>query len=291
MTPRGKVYLAGRVVDAAEATISVFDRGFLYGDSVYETLRVYSGVPFAFDLHLDRLYSSGERIGFALPWTRHELRTAVGLTLERANLNHAYLRIIATRGSGAIGLDPALAVEPQLVVMVLELKPIADEEYTRGRKALLVSVQRNLRAALDPQAKTGNYMNNVLAEREAKLAGADEAIMLDREGRVAEASSANVFALVDGVWCTPPLAVGILGGITRGIVLELCRRERILGEERVLWPQDLRRAPELFVCSSLREVMPVVMLDGEPVGDGRVGAATRRLLDLYRQEVRAETAA
>jgi branched-chain amino acid aminotransferase len=287
MQPR--VFVSGRIVAPEEATISVLDRGFLYGDSVYEVVRVYDGVPFAFELHLDRLLASGERIGFSLPWPRAEVRDAVATTLRAADAGDAYLRIIATRGGGPISLEPQEAQGPQLIVMALELPRPPAEVYEHGRSAYLVSVRRNIKRALDPLAKTGNYMNNVLAAGEARAHGADEAIMLDTDGRVAEGSSANVFARVDGVWTTPPLDVGILSGITRRTILELCEQNDIVADERVLWPADLAAAPEVFVCSTVREMIPIVQLNGEPVGDGLVGSETRRLHAIYRERVRAQT--
>lgn len=287
----GKILVNGRICAPEEAQISVLDRGFLYGDSVYEVLRVYDGVPFAFGEHLARLFASGERIGFVLPWTPEDLRDATQQTLEAAGLRDAYLRIVATRGHGPIGLDPALATHPELVIMALGLPPLPPQMYVDGRSATLVSVQRNLKQALDPQAKTGNYMNNVLALQEAKLRGADEAIMLDHQGRVAEGSSANVFAWIDGTWWTPPLEVGILGGITRATLLSLYRHHNVRAGERILWPADLRRAAEIFVCSSVRGIIPIVRLDDFPVADGKRGASTRRMQELYAEEVARRTRA
>lgn len=280
-----KVYLNGPIVDPEAAKISIFDRGFLYGDSVYETMRVYAGKPFAFDAHVERLQESGARVGFTLPWSREAICHAVLQTIEAAQLTEAYARIIATRGSGVLGLDPNLATDPQLIVMVLELPPLPDSMYREGRSAWLVSVQRNLAKAIDPRAKTGNYMNSVLALAEARAHQADEAIMLDHQGRVAEASSANVFAWIDDGWCTPPLNVGILSGITRRTLLQLCNQNGITAEERVLWPADLFAAEEVFLCSSVRELLPIVRIDGKPVGSGTVGPRVQALHALYRAEV------
>ena len=286
---QSRVYVSGRIVAPEEATISVFDRGFLYGDSVYEVCRVYDGVPFAFERHLERLAASGDRIGFELPWSLADVREAVAATLRAAEAGDAYLRIIATRGGGPVSLEPQEAVDPELIVLVLDLPSLPAAWYEHGRSALLVSVRRNLKRAIDPQAKTGNYMNNVLAAGEARAHGADHAIMLDSEGRVAEASSANVFARIEGVWVTPPLEIGILSGITRRTVLELCARHGIAATERVLWPADLAGAAELFICSTVREIIPIVRLDGERIASGAVGAETRRLHRLYRALVREQT--
>ena len=281
----GKVNIGGKIVDPADAKISIFDRGFLYGDSVFETMRVYRTIPFAFTEHLERLYRSGERIGFQLPWDMEVVRNKCIETIEASDLEDAYLRLIATRGSGTMGLDPSLASDPELIVLVLSLPPLPDELYEVGRTAAMVGVRRNLKKAIDPQAKTGNYINSVMAQNEAREKGAQEAIMLDNEGRVAEGSSANVFAFVDGTWFTPPLEVGILGGITRSTILSVMEKEGLSVEVGVLWPEDLKRATEVFLCSSVREMLPVVTLDGEDVGSGGVGDEYRKIRALYHQEV------
>jgi len=282
---QGCVYKNGELLSPDAATVSVFDRGFLYGDSVYETLRVYGGRPFALERHLERLAGSGERIGFDLPWGAAHIAEAVRQTVERAGLDDAYVRVIATRGSGAVSLDPGLAVEPQLLVIALPLPPLPDDLYTAGRHAWIVEVLRNAKRALDPGAKTGNYMNSVLALRDARSHGADDAIMLDREGRVTEASSANVFARVNGVWCTPPLEVGILSGITRRTLLEIADDEGIAAEERHLRGDDLLNAEEVFFCSSVRELLPIVRINGQPIADGAVGEHTKAMHRLYRKRV------
>jgi len=285
----GIVSIDGHLTPPDEAKISVFDRGFLYGDSVYETVRVYRGAPFALEIHLERLRRSGSRIGFALPWSDPELSRQIAQALTAAALGDAYLRIIATRGQGTLGIDPGLAADPRLLIFVLPLPAIPQRVYDEGRSAALVSVQRNHKRAMDPDTKTGNYMNSVLAQGEATRLQAEEAIMLDHQGRVAEASTANVFAWVDDRWCTPPLEVGLLDGITRRTILNLCQRHDVPAEERVLWPDDLRSAPEIFVCSSMREVVPIVRLDGAPVGLGTVGERVPRIHQLYREEVRKRT--
>lgn len=282
----GIVSIGGELMAPEEARISIFDRGFLYGDSVYETMRVYGGTPFALSEHLGRLERSGQLVAFELPWDETAMARSIDRALTAAGLEDAYLRVIATRGSGTLGLDPALAENPQLIIIVLPLPPLPPDLYTRGRRASLVDVRRNLKQALNPQAKTGNYMNSVLAVHAARQRSADEAIMLDVDGRVAEASSANVFALLGGVWTTPPLDVGILAGITRDTVLALCRRLGPPASERVIWPDDLRAAEAIFLCGTVRELVPIVSLDDEPVGTGTVGESFQRLLDRYRRYVR-----
>jgi branched-chain amino acid aminotransferase len=281
----GKVNIGGEIVDPGDAKISIFDRGFLYGDSVFETMRVYDSVPFAFTEHLERLYCSAERIGFELPWEIDFIRGQCLDTLKASGLSDSYLRLIATRGSGTMGLDPSLASDPQLVVLALSLPPLPLELYEKGHTAALVGVRRNLKMAIDPQAKTGNYINSVMAQNEARQRGADEAIMLDNEGRVAEGSSANVFAFVGGIWCTPPLDVGILGGITRSTILRIMESAKLPVDVRILWPEELKRASEIFLCSSVREMIPIVELDEQNVGAGDVGKGYQEIHALYQLEV------
>lgn len=278
----GKVYIQGRVCDSGDARISVFDRGFLYGDSVFETLRVYHGVPFAFGEHLERLVASGRRVGLDIPWDADHLRSVVAQTLVATELHELYLRIVVTRGTGPMNLDPTTAHDPQLIVMALPLPPLPDLMYSNGRSACLVYQGQR---AVDPQAKTGNYLNSVLAARAASSQGADEAILVDPEGRVTEASAANIFARIGGTWVTPPLNGEILSGITRKTLLRLCKQQALGSEERVILPAELVQAQEIFLCASVREIVPVVRLDGKPVGTGTVGPSTLALRALYAAEV------
>ena len=282
---KGIVYNAGAYFEPDNAKISIFDRGFLYGDSIYETLRVYKTRPFALGDHLDRFTISAEKVYFELPWSKSQLEKTVHDTITKSGLQDAYLRIIATRGGGVIGLDPSLATEPQLVVICLELPKLPEEHYTKGISAHIVDVTRNLIKSLDPQAKTGNYMNSILAVAEAKRKGAQEAIMLDYQGRVTEASASNLFAKISGVWCTPPLSVGILDGITRRAILAACKQANMPAEERMLSAQDLLNATEMFFCGSVKEVVPVILLNQKSIASGVVGDDTKRVMQLYKQFV------
>ena len=281
----GRVSIDGTIVEPQDATISIFDRGFLFGDSVFETLRIHLGYPFAFKEHIERFFASGARIGFELPWEEELIRNRCLETLESSGLEEAYMRIIGTRGMGPLGLDPSLATNPHLIVIVLPLPDFPEELYTKGRTAALVSVRRNLKMAVDPQAKTGNYINSVMAVRDAQARGAHEAIMLNVDGNVAEGSSANVFALIDGVWCTPSLDVGILSGITRQTLLELCELHKITVEVKIITLDEFKQATEILLCSSVRELLPLIQLDQVPIGSGAVGPQFNRLRDLYRAEV------
>lgn len=286
----GTAVMMNGALHGAEATISVFDRGFLYGDSVYEVLRTYEGVPFELDLHLDRLEASAERIGMRLSAAK-EVLAAETLAAHRASGNpESYLRIVCTRGRGTLGLDPGLAEDPCRLVIAMPLSPPPPETYADGAAIEIVGVRRNLREAIDPAAKTGNYLNSVLALAEARAKGAYEAIMLDASGQVTEGASSNVFAVIGGLVLTPPLRVGILAGITRRTVLEVCRRTGRRAVEIALTPENLYEADELFITSSIREIVPVVRVDGNPVGDGRPGPVVQELRAGFLSYVRERTA-
>jgi branched-chain amino acid aminotransferase len=279
----GKVWIDGRIVDAAEAKVEVFDRGFLYGDSVYEVLRTFGGRPFALDEHLDRLADSARRVLMAMPERAH-VEAAVAETARATAEPDVYLRIVVTRGSGPIGLDPALADAPRLIVMALPLKLPDAAHYRDGVEVALVGARRNAPGSLDPMVKSGNYLNSVLAIAEARRKHAYEAIMCDTVGRIAEGSSSNLFLVRGGRVETPALSVGLLEGITRRHVMRIAGRIGLPIDEVGLWPNDLYGADEAFLTSSVRGILPVVRADGNAIADGKPGAATRRLMAAYDQE-------
>jgi branched-chain amino acid aminotransferase len=278
-----RVHVGGRVVPPEQARVSVFDRGFLYGDSVYETIATVGGRPFALAEHLDRLARSGERIGLAVP-PRSALEQAIAVTLAAAGNEESRIRVMVTRGEGGGDLDPALALAPQLLVIVSPLHAPSAEMYDKGVSAEIVSVARNDPRAIDPAVKSGNYLNNVLALAEARRrSGAYEAILCAPSGSVAEGATSNLFAVQAGVVRTPALSVGILDGVTRGKVLGLCRDNGIAcAEVDHLAPDEVRSAQEVFITSSTRGVLPVTTVDRRPVGAGVPGPLTRRLIELYR---------
>jgi len=275
------VNLNGAIVPPDRAFISVFDRGFLYGDSIYEVCRTYRGKLFELGAHLERLESSAERIGLTLPLPAAALGRQMQHTLEMAELpDEAYVRLIVTRGSGEIALDPGAAVDPAFVIIVKPLTPPARELVEKGCKVALVGVRRNPKQALDPAAKTGNYLNSVLAMGEARKANAQEAILLGLDGGVTEGASSNIFLAKGGVLITPSLEVGILAGVTRRIVLELARALKIPTQERRVDPAELENADEAFLASSIREVMPIAH-----VGDTQLpspGPLTLKLQKAFR---------
>lgn len=278
-----KVYLstAGRPLDPAEAMISVFDRGFLYGDSVYETLRTAGGHFVEMRRHLVRLRRSAAGIGLEIPFTDQELAEATRATCDATGNPDCYVRVVVTRGTGELGLDPRHAGVPLLVVVAKELKLAPAELYERGISAHIVDVRKISRRSLDPTLKTGNYLNSIQALRQATDNAAEDAIMLSVDGAVAEGATSNVFMVKDGAILTPSLKTGLLSGITRALICELARADGREVAEVTIWPDDLRAADEVFLTSSVRGPIAVTKLDGAPVGQGRVGPVTQRLSALY----------
>jgi branched-chain amino acid aminotransferase len=286
-----RVFIGGRPCPPEQAAVPVFDRGFLFGDSVYETVGTNRGRAVFLDDHLHRLARSAERIYLRLP-PRDEVERAVTQTIIAANNPESRVRIIVTRGDGAVDLDPAAAGQPRLVVIVQPLGGPSPELYEKGAEVEIVSVTRNSPRAIDPAVKSGNYLNNVLAMGEARRRrpSVHEAILCAASDSVAEGATSNVFAVVAGELRTPGLEVGILDGVTRGKILALASANGIMCHEvSFMSPHDLRRADEAFLTSSVRGVMPVTRVDGQALGDGKPGAVTQRLVLLYRQLVEAQT--
>jgi branched-chain amino acid aminotransferase len=281
-----RVYIDGAVRLPEEAKISVFDRGFLYGDSVYETIGTAHGRLFAARDHLDRLERSAERIGLRPP-PRAAIERAVAETIAAAGNAESRVRVILTRGAGKLDLDPAAVDDTQLVVIVFPLGAPTPRMYEEGVSVHIVSIARNDPRAIDPAVKSGNYLNNVLALGEARRRSqAYEAILCAGDGSVAEGSTSNVFAVIRGELRTPPAEVGILDGITRAKTIELCRTNDIACAERRISPDELRAADEVFITSATRGVLPVTIIDERPVGGGKPGPVTRRLIGLYEELAR-----
>lgn len=280
------VNINGALVPPDRAFVSVFDRGFLYGDSVYEVCRTYGGQLFELQAHLERLEASAARIGLELPMSSAALGRQMAYTLEVAELpGEAYVRLIVTRGSGEISLDPAAAVNPTYIVIAKPLESPPAELYAKGAHIELVSVRRNPRIALDPAAKTGNYLNSILAVAEGKKRGAHESVMLDLEGSVTEGATSNVFLVKNGTLITPALEVGILAGVTRKLVLELARELEIPVEERRVQPEELERADEAFLASTIREILPIGSVGEHSVPVG--GPVTAKLREAFKKRTEA----
>jgi branched-chain amino acid aminotransferase len=285
-----RIHINGRPRPPEEAAVPVFDRGFLFGDSVYETVGTNRGRLVFLDDHLDRLARSAERLFLQLP-PRDEIERAVRETLVAAENPESRVRITVTLGSGIVDLDPAADSQPRLVVIVQPLGAPSPEVYEQGAEVEIVSVTRNSPRAIDLAVKSGNYLNNVLAMGEARRRrpSVHEAILCAASGSVAEGATSNVFAVVAGQLRTPALEVGILDGVTRGKILALARTNGISCQEvPFMSPDEFRRADEAFLTSSVRSALPVCRVDGLALGDGKPGTMTRRLMVLYRHLVEAQ---
>jgi len=283
----------GKLVPPEQAVVPVLDRGFLYGDSVYEVVRTYGARPFELERHLARMEKTAQRLDLALP-PREVLARELQRTLDAADNAESYARIVVTRGTGEFGLSPFLARgQNRLVVIVRPLSLPPEDQYESGLQMAIAKIRRNPPQALDPALKTGNYLNNILALREAHEAGADDAILLDLRGRVTEGTTSNVFFVQHGVLVTPPLALGMLEGVTRALFIEIAREEGLILREEPHGPEALAAADEVFMTSTLREAMPVTSLaflesSGDQVrkvSDGRPGPVTNRLRAAFRAYV------
>jgi branched-chain amino acid aminotransferase len=273
----------GSVVPAEQARVSVLDNGFLFGDAVYETLRTYGGRPFHLDRHLERLRASSARLGFAPAFGDEEFATRIDELLARAGNEESYLRLILSRGEGDISYHFDRVQGPTVVIVAKPYEPPPPKDYAEGVAVAVVSVRRNHPQALDPAIKSCNLLNNILAVREAQAHGAAEAILLNDSWEVAEGAGSNIFLVRGGAVATPPLTAGILPGITRRVVLDLCKELGITARQEKMDARDLTAADEVFLTSSTREVMPVRSIDGKLVGSGRPGPVQQRILQAYRE--------
>jgi branched-chain amino acid aminotransferase len=272
----------GIITPAEEARVCVLDNGFTYGDSVYEVLRTYGGRPFEPGRHFRRLRRSAARLGFDVPADDVQLLAQVDALLARAPGGESYIRIIVTRGVGDCSYNFERVQGPTVVMLQKPLPPYPARHYEEGIRVAAVGVRRNHPRALDPAIKSSNLLNNILAVREAQSRGAEEPVLLNQEGYLAEGASTNVFVARDGELRTPPLSAGILAGITREVVLEIVSGLGIPCREQPLHVDDLVRADEAFMTSTTREVVPVCQVDESLVGDGRPGQLTRRAMQAFR---------
>jgi branched-chain amino acid aminotransferase len=279
------IFLNDRFVDEKDAVISVFDHGFLYGDGIYETLRAYRGRIFMRDQHLARLRRSGQMIGLEVPIPEKDWPALLQDAMRRNGLTDAYIRITVSRGAGEIGLDPALCPRPTVVLIARPFRAYPTHLSTEGVRLALVSVRRNLATALNPQIKSLNFLNNILAKQEATGAGAFDALMLNADGVLTECTTSNLFFVRQGRLCTPSVACGILDGVTRGIVLQLAQEHGIQTEEGAYTPETLLEADECFLTNTTMEIAPVCAIDQTTIGTGRPGSLTRRLRELFHQNL------
>jgi len=276
-----KVWLDGRIVDGADAKIPVTDHGLLYGDGIFEGIRVYARRVFRLPDHLRRFGASARAIGLELPGGLDAMEKIVLETARAHGANEAYLRLVATRGSGELGVDPTECHAPTVFCIADGIRLYEPEKLARGIELVTVSVRRPAADALDPRVKSLNYLNSVLAKREARQRGADEGLILNASGQIAEAAVANVFAVRDGVLSTPPPTDGALEGITRASVLEIARGQGIEAREQTLGRFDLFAADECFLTGTGARIVPVAGLDGERIGLGGVGPITARLMEAF----------
>ena len=282
-----KVWLNDKLVDKDQAKISVFDHGLLYGDGVFEGIRVYNSKIFEFDAHIKRLYQSAKAIRLVIPMDADTLKDAVNQTVVANNIENGYIRLIITRGIGDLGLDPLICKDAGVVVIADHIQLYPEEFYEEGLTVISGTTIRNHPMSLPPQIKSLNYLNNILAKIEAIDAGAAEVIMYNHEGYVAEASGDNVFIGRDSIIYTPPVEAGSLEGITRDVVIRLATKENITVIEKNLTRCDLYVADEFFLTGTAAEVIGIVKIDGRIIGDGKPGATTQLLREKFDEYTRA----
>lgn len=283
-----KIYLDGKFVDEADAKVSVFDHGLLYGDGVFEGIRLYEGNVFRLDEHLERLEYSAKAILLDLPLSRQELAQATCETCRLNGLRDAYIRLVVTRGPGDLGLAPWNCSRPSVFIIASKIALYPPEHYENGLAIVTVPTRRIGPAALPPTVKSLNYLNNILGKIEARQFGALEAIMLNEQGYVAECTADNVFIVHKGEIITPSASQGALKGITRGTILDIASELKVPCRETDLTRYDIWCADECFLTGTGAEVIPVTKLDGRTIGVGKPGPVTRRVLEAFRRRVTTE---
>ena len=283
-----QVYINGTLYDKDDAKISVYDRGLLYGDGVFEGLRIYSGRVFRLDEHLKRLWNSAKAIWLDIPIRQDDLARAVNETVKVNGIDDGYVRLVVTRGAGTLGLNPNKTSNPQVIIITDDIALYPDEFYEHGLEIVTASTIRNHPAALSPRVKSLNYLNNILAKIEGLQAGCEEALMLNHKGELAECTGDNIFLVTGGRLRTPPIDAGILEGITRAVVIELAIEMDIPVQEIPLTRHDVYIADECFLTGSAAEVIPVVKLDSRKIGDGKPGPVTQALHKRFHQVTRMQ---
>lgn len=284
-----KIYINGKFFGKNEAKISVFDHGLLYGDGVFEGIRAYKRLVFRLKEHIDRLYESSHTILLDIPMTKQQMAKAVIDTLKANSLDDAYIRLIITRGEGDLGLDPRKCNGNATVIIIADKIALYPEKFYReGLAIVTVPTVRNLPEALNPQIKSLNYLNNILAKIEAINCGCDEAIMLDSLGYVAECTGDNIFIVKKGHLYTPPQCMGTLRGITRDAVMDIARTSKNDVHEHVITRHEVYNSDECFLTGTAAEIVPVVKVDGRKIGDGKPGKITLDLIKKFRDLTRKD---
>lgn len=278
-----KVWLNHKIVPLEKAKISVLDRSFLYGDGIYETLRVYKGKPFLVEKHLARLFQSAERILLKLPWSGRDLKEAIVKVVRANKLQEAVVRMTISRGVGPRGLDPRPCQNPTLVILTFPFVPYPASYFTRGIDLMISSIRRNHRMALNPTIKSNNFLNNILAWMDAHRRGGKDGIFLNVEGFVAEGTTSNIFLVKNNVVITPSLETGILPGVTRSLLLDWSKKLGFKTKERLVKPQELFSAQECFLTGTTIEVLPIRSINKRLIRKGRIGPVTKALYEHYQR--------
>jgi branched-chain amino acid aminotransferase len=281
-----RIYINGKLYDKADAKISVYDHGLLYGDGVFEGIRIYNGTAFKLKEHVERLFESARAIKLEIPLTPEQMTRAIQDTVAANDKRNGYIRPIVTRGAGTLGLDPRKCADPQVIVIVDDIALYPPELYETGLEIATVATIRNHPAAMNPRIKSLNYLNNILAKIEGIQQGCLESLMLNHNGEISECSGDNIFLVKDGTLSTPPIDAGILKGITRDTVIDLARQTNIRVEEAPLTRHDVFIADECFLTGTAAEIIPVVKCDGRVIGSGKPGPMTKRLHEAYHRLTR-----
>ena len=278
-----KIHIDGQLLDEADAKISVFDHGLLYGDGVFEGIRMYHGRVFKLEEHIDRLYDSARVICLEIPVSKEQMTADLLATIRANGLRDGYVRLLVTRGVGDLGINPRLCPKASVIIIAATIKLYSKELYEKGLDIITCATRRMSQAALPPAVKSLNYLNNIMAKIEAHQANAAEALMLNEAGYIAECTADNVFIIKRGVLYTPPVSAGSLRGITRGAVLDIAVELGVPVVETELTRYDVFVADECFLTGTAAELVPVVNVDSRPIGDGQPGAVTARLLEGFRR--------
>ena len=278
----------GKLIDKERAAVSVYDHGLLYGDGVFEGIRVYNGKIFQCDAHIDRLFASASAIRLKIPITREEIIEAMERTVAANGIVDGYIRLVVTRGPGTLGLNPFKCTSPVVFVIADQIAIYSPEMYENGLEVIIAKTRRISPEMLPPLVKSCNYLNNILAKIEAVDAGVPEAIMLNAAGQVAEATGDNVFIVSHGVVITPPIETGILNGITRKVTINLARQLDIPLIERAIEVDELYAADECFLTGTAAEIIAVRKVDGRVIGQGKAGPITLKLMEAFRKFIRSE---
>jgi branched-chain amino acid aminotransferase len=284
-----KVWMNGELIDASEARVGVWDHGLLYGDGVFEGIRIYNGRIFLCEQHVERLFNSAEQLRLHIPYTPEQITAAMGDALRANGIDNGYIRLVVTRGPGTLGLNPRECCDPCVFIIADGIQLYPKELYESGMAVIIAKTVRVSPRMIPSSVKSLNYLNNILAKIEALDAGVQEAMMLNEHGHVSEATGDNIFIVADGVLVTPPLSASVLPGITRETVLRLAEAAGIACEQRKIMPEELYAAEECFLTGTACEVIPVTKVDDRTIGDGQPGRTTLKLLQAFRDFIDEQT--